>query len=181
MNLKNQLLIALPDMQDTRFKQAVILVCEHNSDGAMGLVINHPIEDIDTNQVFDELGLSQPHDNLHVLDGGPINKSSGFILHNDNQRFKSSINLLNNLTLTTSKDLLEKIATNQLKSHWHFILGYSGWDKDQLESEIAQNTWLTCPINIDLIFTTPAQEKWQKALSLIGISDYKTISGIAHA
>lgn len=181
MNLKNQLLIALPDMQDTRFKQAVILVCEHNSDGAMGLVINHPIEDIDTNQIFNELGLPQPHDNLQVLDGGPVNKSSGFILYNDNQRFKSSINLINNLTLTTSKDLLEKISTHQLSSSWHFILGYSGWDQDQLETEVAQNTWLTCPINIDLIFNTPIHEKWQKALSLIGINDYKTISGIAHA
>ncbi len=181
MNLNNQLLIALPDMQDSRFRQAIILVCEHNRDGAMGLVINHPIKDIDTNQVFNELGLSQPQDNLHVLDGGPVNKSSGFVLHNDNQNFKSSINILNNLTLTTSKDLLEKISTHQLNNKWHFILGCSGWDKDQLETEIAQNTWLTCPINIDLIFNTPAQERWQKALSLIGIDDYKTISGIAHA
>jgi putative transcriptional regulator len=181
MNLKNQLLIALPDMQDTRFKQAVILVCKHNSDGAMGLVINHPIEGIDTHQVFNGLGLSEPNENLQVLDGGPVNKNTGFILHNDNLRFKSSVNLTNSLTLTTSKDLLEKISTHQLSSSWHFILGYSGWDKDQLESEMAQNTWLTCPINLDLIFNTPSQEKWQKALSLIGINDYKTISGIAHA
>ena len=181
MNFNNQLLIALPDMQDNRFKQAVILVCEHNSDGAMGLVINQPIEGIDTNQVFSELGLSQPHDNLQILEGGPVNKSSGFLLHHDNQHFKSSINLTNNLTLTTSNDLLEKIASHQYFSTWHFILGYSGWDKDQLEAEIAQNTWLTCPINLELIFDTPVQDKWQKALSLIGINDYKTISGIAHA
>ncbi len=181
MNFNNQLLIALPDMQDGRFKQAVILVCEHNSDGAMGLVINHPIEDIDSNQVFNELNLPQPQDNLHVLEGGPVNKSSGFILHNNNQRFKSSINLANNLTLTTSKDLLEKIAHHQFTSKWQFILGYSGWDKNQLEWEIAQNTWLTCPIDLELIFNTPNQDKWHKALSLIGINDYKTISGIAHA
>jgi len=181
MNLSNQLLIALPDMQDARFKQAVILVCEHNSDGAMGLVINHPIKDIDTNHIFNELELPQPKDNLQVLDGGPVNKSSGFLLHNDNNQFKSSINIQNNLTLTTSKDLLEKLSTHQLSSKWQFVLGFSGWDENQLEAEMAQNTWLNCPVNLDLIFNTPAQERWQKALSLIGITDYKTISGIAHA
>lgn len=181
MNFNNQILIALPDMQDTRFKQAVVLICEHNSDGAMGLVINHSIEEIDTNQVFSELSLGQPQDNLAVLAGGPVNKSSGFLLHNDNIRFASSINLQDKLTLTTSKDLLERISNNQYKSQWQFILGFSGWDKGQLEAEIAQNTWLNCPVNLDLIFNTPIKDRWEEALSLIGIDDYKNITGIAHA
>jgi len=182
MNLNNQLLIALPDMQDPRFNQAVILICEHNENGAMGLVVNHPIEDLDTTHVFIELGLGKPNDNVQVLDGGPLQKNSGFILHQDNSSFKSTIKIQKNLSLTTSQDLLKLIANHHYKNKWQFILGYSGWVENQLEEEeVAQNTWLTCPVNLDLIFSTPTEKKWAKALSLIGIHDYKNISDIAHA
>lgn len=180
MNFNHQILIALPDMQDTRFKQAVILICEHNEDGVMGLVLNNPM-DISTEQVFTDLDLNEPIANHTVLDGGPLNRNCGFVLHNSNQKFKSSINIQDNLTLTTSNDLLKLIADHSFNDQWQFILGYSGWVKNQLEDEIAENTWLTCPVNLDLIFNTPPEDQWEKALALIGIHDYQSISGIAHA
>jgi putative transcriptional regulator len=180
MNFNNQILIALPDMQDKRFKQAIILICEHNKNGAMGLVLNKEMK-INTEQVFEDLNLNLPNNNHTVLNGGPLNKSCGFIIHNNNQLYKSSIIIQDDLTLTTSKDLLEQIADNSFKHEWQFILGYSGWSKGQLESEITENAWLTCPIDLELIFHTPKEAQWQKALSLIGIKDYRSITGIGHA
>jgi len=180
MNFNQQILIALPDMQDKRFNKAVILICESNEDGAMGLVINNPM-DLDTKEVFTNLNLEIPSENHIVRDGGPLNKNCGFIIHNNNDSYTSSIKIKDHLTLTTSKDLLKQISSHEFNSKWQFILGYSGWEKDQLENEIAENTWLTCPTDIDLIFNTPAEEQWQKALSLIGINDYNAITGAGHA
>jgi putative transcriptional regulator len=180
MNFNHQILIALPDMQDKRFHNAVILICEHNDNGAMGLVINHPM-DLNTEQVFNDLDLSIPNNNHIVHDGGPLNKNCGFVIHNTNDKYTSSIQVKDQLTLTTSQDLLKQISKHKFPSKWQFILGYAGWDKDQLENEMAENTWLTCPADLDLIFNTPAEEQWQKALSLIGISDYQNISGAGHA
>lgn len=182
MDLNHQILIALPDMQDIRFNQAIILICEHNEDGAMGLVLNHPME-INTEQVFSDLNLNIPQTqtNHSVLDGGPLYKNCGFVIHQSNQQYKSSVNIQNNLTLTTSKDLLDDISNHVFTDNWQFILGYSGWTSDQLESEIAENTWLTCPLNLDLIFNTPKEQQWKKALSLIGIDNYQNIIGVGHA
>ncbi|MCF6318483.1 MAG: YqgE/AlgH family protein [Proteobacteria bacterium] len=180
MDFNHQILIALPDMQDTRFNKAIILICEHNEDGAMGLVLNHPMK-IDTEQIFIDLGLKQPQSNHIVLDGGPLNKNCGFVIHHNNQLYKSSINIQNNLTLTTSKDLLDGIANHSFTDKWQFILGYSGWTSNQLEAEIAENTWLTCPADLDLIFNTPKEQQWEKALSLIGINNYQTIMDAGHA
>ena len=180
MNFNQQLLIALPDMQDPRFKQAVILICEHNENGAMGLLLNHSM-DIDTDDVFADLQLEIPAKNQIVLEGGPLNQNTGFILHNSLNKFKSSMKIQNNLNLTTSKDILDSIATNKFKDDWLFILGYSGWSKNQLEDEIAQNAWLTAPIDHELIFHTEIDKKWAKALASIGIHDVNSISGVGHA
>lgn len=180
MDFNQQILIALPNMQDSRFDQAVILICEHNEDGAMGLVLNHPLK-VNTEQIFEDLNLEKPATNHLALDGGPLNKNCGFIIHGNNQKYKSSIELQDNLTLTTSKDLLTEIANHSFSGQWQFMLGYSGWTSNQLEAEIAENTWLTCPINLDLIFNTPKELQWEKALSLIGINDYKSIMGAGHA
>ncbi|MFK8012276.1 MAG: YqgE/AlgH family protein [Marinicellaceae bacterium] len=180
MNFNNQILIALPDMLDERFKNAVILICEHNENGAMGLVLNHPLN-INTQQIFEDLELQKPLMNHVVSEGGPINKNCGFVLHNNNQTFSSTIKIKNNLSLTTSKDLLKLIAEQQFNSSWQFILGYSGWSKGQLESEIAENTWLTCPADLNLIFNTEKEQQWESALALIGVKNYQNISGIGHA
>lgn len=181
MDFNQQLLIALPDMQDPRFEKAVILICEHNDEGAMGLMLNHPMKDIDTQQVFTDLGLNTPLENKMVMGGGPLNKNCGFILHKNEHLYKSSIQVSDNLTLTTSKDILEQISIDKVSTPWKFYLGYSGWTKDQLEKEITENTWLTCPIDLDLIFDTPLEQLWQKSLLKIGIKDYQSISGIGHA
>ena len=180
MDFNNQILIALPDMQDSRFNQAVILICEHNEDGAMGLVLNNPLK-ANIEQIFSDLNLDKPDGENIALDGGPLNRNCGFVIHNNDQKYKNSINLQDSLTLTTSKDLLKDISNHTFTPQWQFILGYSGWSSNQLETEIAENTWLTCPIDLDLIFNTPKKLQWEKALSLIGINDYKSIMSAGHA
>ena len=180
MNFNQQLLIALPDMQDPRFKHAVILICEHNENGAMGLVLNHAM-DLDTDDIFEDLELTIPDKNQTVLNGGPLNQNSGFIIHNSPKLYKSSLKIHETLTLTTSNDILEEIATNQFKYDWLFFLGYSGWSDNQLEDEIALNTWLTAPIDNNLIFNTCIKKKWQQTLAHIGIHDVNSITGVGHA
>ncbi len=180
MNFNQQMLIALPDMQDERFKQAVVLICEHNTNGAMGLIINHPMQ-LTTEEIFSDLNLDTPASNHIALSGGPLNQNCGFVIHRNNHLFSSSIRIKEHLTLTTSKDLLKDIAKNTFEHQWQFILGYSSWQKDQLEQEIAENAWLTCPADLEVIFNTPTQQKWEKALSLIGINDYKSITSAGHA
>ncbi|HOP21715.1 MAG TPA: YqgE/AlgH family protein [Gammaproteobacteria bacterium] len=181
MDFNQQMLIALPDMQDERFKQAVIVICEDNINGTLGLVINHPLN-LNTQQIFSELGLNEPNSNHLTSEGGPVNVNNGFILHNSNDKFKSSLSITDQLTMTTSNDLLEEIANNNFHHKWQFVLGCSAWDKGQLLSEIQQNAWLTCPINLPLIFDTPHEQQWEKALSLIGIKDFTHLtSGIGHA
>ncbi len=180
MNFNQQFLIALPDMQDPRFKQSVILICQHHAKGAMGLVINHELK-LQTDEIFADLQLDPPAKNQLALDGGPLSQNSGFILHNSSKNYKSSIKITNKLTLTTSKDILQEIASQSFKHDWQFVLGYSGWVSNQLEDEIAQNTWLTAPLNDEIIFHTENKDKWQKALALLGIHNINSITGAGHA
>ena len=180
MNLSNQILISLPDMKDPRFHQTVILICEHDSNGAMGLVLNKTTE-LNTQQIFSDLSFANPLDNQTVISGGPLNQDCGFVIHNNEHLFNSSLKISDQLTLTTSKDILEDISTNQLKCNWKFILGYSGWSANQLESEIQLNAWLICPLDLKLIFNCRPETMWSQAMKLIGIDDVNSISEVGHA
>jgi putative transcriptional regulator len=180
MNLRNQLLISLPDLQDPMFHQSVILICEHDTNGAMGLILNKSAN-LNTQQIFTDLDLEYPKQNQKVISGGPLNQDCGFVLHNNDKLFNSSLNLSKGLTLTTSKDILENISKQQFNCDWKFILGYSGWSANQLESEVQQNAWLICPLDLQLIFKCSNDKMWNQAMKLIGISDVSNISEVGHA
>jgi putative transcriptional regulator len=181
MNLTNHLLIATPDMPDERFFKAVILVCEHNEHGALGININMPSE-VTFEEILDSLSIEhqQITDAPLIHEGGPVNTQCGFILHENPDDFASSITIAPHLSLTTSKDIIEAIAANQLNERWMMALGCATWSEGQLEQEIADNSWLTCPADPKLVFS-PATDKWQTALDIIGVKAHQLSSDIGHA
>jgi len=181
MNLTNQLLIATPDMQDERFFKAVILICEHNEHGALGININMP-SDVSFAEILESLSIEQTqvNDDALIFEGGPVNTQCGFILHDSPEDFASSVRITPGLSLTTSKDIIEAIAAHQLTAKWMMALGCATWDAGQLEQEIADNSWLTCPSDKNLIFSDE-QDKWQTALDIIGIKAHQLSSDIGHA
>ncbi|PSW18578.1 YqgE/AlgH family protein [Photobacterium sanctipauli] len=176
MNLTNHFLVAMPSMQDPNFKGSVVYICEHNDEGAMGIVINLPIEISVGNMleqieierdlpVEDPSSLEQP-----VFNGGPVSSDRGFVLHNRIKNFSSSIDITDDVSVTTSKDILSLLGTHEAPDNFLVALGYAGWDAGQLEQELAENSWLTTEANPDVVFNTPVNERWHKAIAQLGIS-----------
>lgn len=172
-SLANQILIAMPSLDESYFGRTIIYMCEHDDDGAMGLVINKPTE-LSISKVLAELNLIEQEDERleehSVMSGGPVQTDRGFILHNDDKQWSSSLKLNDNITVTTSKDILENLATEQGPNKFIMTLGYAGWSAGQLEQELAENTWLTLDADPELIFNTPVSECWNKALEKLGIT-----------
>ena len=179
IDLSNQFLMAMPGMVDGEFAGTVIYLCEHGPKGALGLVINRPtdlsvaglLEKIDLKL---EIALPQ---NASVYFGGPVHTDRGFVLHSPAGSFSSSIQL-GQLALTTSRDVLQAVAEGKGPERMLVTLGYSGWGAGQLESELAQNAWLTVPASPDVIFATPPEQRYSAALKLLGI-DPAMLSGVA--
>lgn len=179
IDLSNQFLMAMPGMVGGEFAGTVIYLCEHGPKGALGLVINRPtdlsvaglLEKIDLKL---EIALPQ---NASVYFGGPVHTDRGFVLHSPAGSFSSSIQL-GQLALTTSRDVLQAVAEGHGPEKMLVTLGYSGWGAGQLESELAQNAWLTVPANPDVIFATPPEDRYAAALKLLGI-DPAMLSGVA--
>jgi putative transcriptional regulator len=179
IDLSNQFLMAMPGMVDGEFAGTVIYLCEHSPKGALGLVINRPtdlsvaglLEKIDLTL---EIALPQ---NAAVYFGGPVHTDRGFVLHSPAGSFSSSIQL-GQLALTTSRDVLQAVAQGNGPDRMLVTLGYSGWGAGQLESEIAQNAWLTVPASAEVIFATPPEDRYAAALKLLGI-DPAMLSGVA--
>ena len=182
IDLSNQFLMAMPGMVDGEFAGTVIYLCEHGPKGALCLVINRPtdlsvaglLEKIDLNL---EIALPQ---NAAVYFGGPVHTDRGFVLHSPSGSFSSSIRL-GQLALTTSRDVLEAVARGNGPDKMLVTLGYAGWGAGQLESEIAQNAWLTVPANADVIFATPPEDRYAAALKLLGIDPAMLSSVAGHA
>ncbi len=187
MNLANHFLVAMPGMQDPFFQRSVIYLCEHNDEGAMGIVINSPI-DISIGTMLEQVDLPTPvHPMLNqhslkdpVFNGGPVSEDRGFILHNPKDEYQSSINMTSALSVTTSKDILEVLGTEAEPLNYMVALGYSGWEAGQLEVELAENSWLTIEADPEVIFNTPIQERWEKAVQMLGIDVAQLSSQVGH-
>ena len=181
--LAGHFLIAMPAMQDPNFKGTVTYLCEHNEDGALGVVVNRPttltmdtlFEQIEV--VVSDLALSQ----RKVHFGGPVSVEHGFVLHRSHGSWNSSISVSDELSLTTSKDILEAVANGSGPSEWLLTLGYAGWGAGQLEEEIAANAWLTVPADADLLFATPAEGLVDAAIKRLGISKFALSNLAGHA
>jgi putative transcriptional regulator len=181
--LTNQFLIAMPGMDDPNFVQTVTLVCEHSDRGALGIVINRPLE-MDLGDVFTQLGLDATLSRVsrqHVLHGGPVQTDRGFVLHTPGPGFESTLPLSERIHLTTSRDILDALAGGRGPERAVVALGYAGWDAGQLEEEVARNAWLTVPADERLVFEVPAEDRWQAAGRLLGVNLLHLSSDAGHA
>ena len=188
INLTNQFLIAMPGMVDETFAGAVVYLCEHTDKGALGLVINKPI-DIKLRNLFEKVELTLDRDDLAdvpVFFGGPVQTERGFVLHerldDDGGHYNSSLAIAGGeLEMTTSKDVLEALSHGAGPKKVLVTLGYSGWRAGQPEEEISRNGRITVDAQPDIIFDTPVEQRYSKALSLLGIDPGTLLQGAGHA
>ncbi|WP_251358757.1 YqgE/AlgH family protein [Kangiella sp. TOML190] len=170
-SLANHLLIAMPSLEDPFFNRSVTYICEHSSEGALGIVINIPLE-ATYQELFDHLKFETNSDQPlaeKLLAGGPVSPERGFILHSPIGNWQSSLTVTNELALSTSEDILSAIAKNEGPEKVRIALGYAGWEKGQLEKEMEDSSWLLVEATPDLLFDTPADQVWHKATELLGI------------
>jgi len=182
-DLSNHFLIAMPGLLDPHFFETVIYLCEHNAEGAMGLVINQPLN-IPVSQIFDqlELGYTTKIGDQSLLAGGPVQIDRGFVLHRTSDRkWESTLPISNDISLTASSDIISDIANDQGPSDLIITLGYSGWGPGQLEEELASNAWLTIPSDANIIFDVPFDERAKAAAAKAGIDFSLISSNIGHA
>jgi putative transcriptional regulator len=177
-NLTNHFLIAMPRLEDPNFFHTVAYLCEHTSDGAMGIVINRPME-LHLADIFEQLEIKISSTKIAeqpVYLGGPVQSDRGFVLHDSSTSWSSTMRVTNEISVTTSLDILEAIAVDEGPHKSLVALGYAGWGAGQLESELAQNAWLSGPAESDIIFNRPSEERWQAAADLLGV-DMNLLSG----
>lgn len=192
INLTNHFLIAMPDMADRTFARSVIYVCEHGEHGALGLIINKPGE-ISLADLFERVELPLARRDLGeqpVFQGGPVQTERGFVLHEpiaveglapDESIYASTLTVPGGLEMTTSRDVLEALSGGGGPRRVMVTLGYSAWAEGQLESEIAGNSWLTVDADASLIFDTPIEQRYEKALALLGLQPWMLAPGAGHA
>lgn len=171
-DLTGQLLVAMPGMSDPRFERAVIYMCAHSGDGAMGLIVNKPAVDVRFADLLKQLDIPDPEPgrDIRVLFGGPVEHGRGFVLHsNDYNGNESTLDVDGTVGMTATLDILEDIARGRGPRSSVLALGYSGWGPGQIEGEIAANGWLTCPATTDLIFGEDDSDKWVSAIRSLGI------------
>jgi putative transcriptional regulator len=179
--LDGKMLIAMPGIGDERFERAVIYVCAHSTDGAMGLIVNHEIESLSLGSLLDRLDLAAGDDAIRlpddvastrVMQGGPVETSRGFVLHSkDYFSDEATLSVDKRVGLTATLDVLRTIASGRGPRLSLLALGYTGWGPGQLESEIRQNGWLTCDADDELIFGQDLEAKYPAALARIGINE----------
>ncbi len=191
IDLTNQLLVAMPGMVDETFAGAVVYLCEHNESGALGLVVNKPI-DINLKHLFDKVELTLERQDLAenpVFYGGPVQTERGFVLHErldlDGGRYQSTLAIPGGLEMTTSRDVLEALSSGAGPKRILVTLGYSGWGAGQLEDELGRNGWLNIEASRfdtgDIIFDTPVEQRYEKALRLLGIDPRMLSQEAGHA
>lgn len=214
-SLENQFLIAMPSLDDSFFNKTVTYICEHDEEGAMGLIINLPVS-LNLSELLKQIEpepsstpqskVSKPlnkkapstsetkarlklasddEQNIQlqqrVLSGGPVSQQRGFVLHSKQSGWSSSLSLNDQLMVTTSKDILLALGTEDAPDNFIVTLGYASWGPGQLEQELKDNSWLTTPVDADIIFNTPVELRWKKATEKLGIDLAHLSSDVGHA
>jgi putative transcriptional regulator len=183
VNLTHHFLIAMPAMADPYFAKTLTYVCEHNEQGALGVVINRVI-DLNFQALFDQIGVPLVAEELAprmVHYGGPVQMDRGFVLHQPVGSWQSTLTVDDDIGLTTSKDILEAVARGEGPKKILVALGYAGWEAGQLEKELAQNAWLTVPASAEIIFDVPAEQTLDAAMKALGIDFASLADEAGHA
>jgi putative transcriptional regulator len=181
--LANHLLIAMPSIHDENFKQSVIYVCEHHEQGTVGLIINRPME-FYLSLVFEQLDVEPirvEQNRLPLLYGGPVQPERGFVIHKQSGGWRSSLLLQDEVTITTSNDIIRAIAKDDGPKDVIVALGYSSWDENQLEREVMDNAWLVCPYKSEILYEVPFEQRWEYAASTLGVKMNQLVSRAGHA
>ena len=178
-NLLGQLLIAMPGLKDPRFQKSVILICEFSKAAIMGLILNKEIVDLKLNTLLDKIKVSKNENffNQSIFNGGPVHTSQGFILHAGNDKYKTTEQIINNISITTSIEILEDFAYNKGPEVNKIFMGCSVWEYDQFNREMHENSWLTLKADEELIFENPSNEPlWRKCLNQLGIEEENLVT-----
>ena len=182
-NFTHHFLIAMPAMTDPNFARTLTWVCEHNDDGALGIVVNRPT-DMTLSTLFEQVELPLPGTDVAarpVHFGGPVQVDRGFVLHRPLGNWQSTLAVTDDVGLTTSKDMLEAVGRGEGPRDLFVSLGYAGWSAGQLEQEIAQNAWLTVGADADVVFDLPAEDRLPAAMRLLGIDFSRLSDAVGHA
>lgn len=178
--LTNHFLIAMPTLADRNFYRTVTFVCEHSSDGAMGIVINR-VTDLKLGDILEQLEISNADRSLSaqpVFLGGPVQNNRGFVIHEPLGDWESTLPVTDTIGVSTSRDILAAIAENRGPDRYLVALGYAGWGAGQLEREMVENSWLSGPANRAILFELPLEQRWSAAAGLVGV-DLATLSSEA--
>lgn len=182
-SLKSQLLIAMPALDDPNFSKTVTYVCEHGEHGAMGIVLNRPT-DLSLSDVLKHMeiegGLGKAGEQIVFL-GGPVEEERGFVLHTHTDPWDSTLAIDDQISITTSRDILEAMAHGDGPDQTLVALGYAGWGAGQLEQEMQQNAWLSGPADQAILFALPADQRWEAAARLLGVDVNLLSSDAGHA
>ena len=182
-NFTHHFLIAMPNMVDPHFTRTLTYIAEHNEQGALGIIVNRPI-DMTLASLFERIEVPLEAEGFAaqpVYFGGPVQTDRGFVLHRPVGSFQSSIDIGNGLALTSSRDVLQSLGGENEPEEVLVTLGYAGWGPGQLEEEISRNAWLTVPASAELIFDTPVEQRYDKALALLGLEAWKLSPEAGHA
>jgi putative transcriptional regulator len=177
LDLSHQFLIAMPAMVDSSFAKSLIYICEHNEQGALGIIVNRPIS-LTLGELFSQIKVPLEQEglkNVPVHFGGPVQTDRGFVLHDPVGQWQSTLPINDKVGLTTSKDILEAVGAGHGPDSLLVTLGYAGWEPGQLEHELSQNAWLSMAASEHILFELPAEERLYAAMSLLGV-DYATLS-----
>lgn len=181
--LTNQLLIAMPGMADPNFSTTVTLICEHNDDGALGIVINRPLN-LKLSGLFEQLSVDDADAETAanpVVSGGPVGTERGFVLHGRGHSFENTLAVSDEIQLTLSRDVLDAMALGDGPQKSLVAIGYAGWEPGQLEDEMLANSWLNVTATPELVFDTPFKDRWDSAARLLGINIASLSPDAGHA
>ena len=181
--LTDHFLIAMPQLDDPNFFHSVTYICQHDAEGAMGVMINQPM-DMKLGDILKQLEIENDDEALgeqQVYFGGPVQQERGFILHSPSKNWQGTLFISDDIALTTSSDILKDIASQSGPKDSLIALGYAGWGAGQLEEELAQNAWLSVPASAEIIFDTPVDDRWSKAATLLGVDLQLLSDDIGHA
>jgi len=181
-SLRDHFLIAMPGLNDSSFAHSVTYICEHSDKGAMGVVINTATPML-LKEIFSQMDLTDLSDqgDLIVMNGGPVQPERGFVLHSNEAKWQSTLEISPDVYLTASRDIIAALAGGSGPKQCLIALGYAGWGEGQLEAEIAANSWLTVPAHKDIIFNTPFEQRWTTAAQTLGIDVTLISSTAGHA
>ena len=179
-SLKGHFLVASPWLGDPNFHGGIVYICDHDSDGAFGLLVNQPL-DVSLGEILEQLDMDGGHLEQPVYGGGPVQQERGFVLHPDGGDWQSTVAVSDRLRITTSRDILQAIGNEVGPERYLIALGYSGWGSGQLEEELSGNAWLTCPATDRILFETPWQDRYHAVLTDMGIDPGQLDQSVGHA